>query len=162
MADIEIAPLSDRMTEDEIAELARGLEHAGVERLPKAEDSASATVAHGIDDDVMAEFLDHLDASELACDVYLPIDFDSRVETTDLRVGSLVALIDVLDDLREDLSIEEEEKGEDEEKEPEDEEEGGYEIALVEKQIRQLWHFFYDGAHAAIERHLPLFVVLGK
>ncbi len=152
MADIEIAPLSDRLGDEEIAEVDKALKKMGAPRVPVAEDVAPTTIAAGIDADVLAEFLDHLEANDIACDVYVPVEFDGRVEAADLRIGSVPALIDVLDELREDLSIDEEEDEEDEG----DEEE--YEIGLVDKQMREVWKYFYDAAQAALERHLSVFV----
>lgn len=167
MADIEIAQLSDRLEDDEIAELTRALQKAGAPKLPGLEDAASVTVAANLDDDVLAEFLDHLEASDLACDVYLPIAFDGRVEAAELRIGSLSALVDALDEIREDLDIEDEDDKsagddeEEEEEEDEEEEEESYDLDLIDKQLRQVWRYFHDGAHAAMERQMSLFVVGG-
>src|SRR5437867_755841 len=50
----------------------------------------------------------------------------------------------------------------DEDEEEDDDDEGEDENAygsLVEEQMRRLWQLFYDGAHTAMERHLPLLVM---
>ncbi|MBI4510603.1 MAG: hypothetical protein HY698_13300 [Deltaproteobacteria bacterium] len=170
MANIEIRPLTDRLAEDEIADLHRALQAAGAPKLPKS-DEAGVMVARNIDDDVMAEFLDRLDASDMACDVYLPIELDGRIGAADLQVGSLAQLVEVLDEMRDDLSVGEDDEDEEEEEEHEEEEEyedeeeeelvdeeESDELELVEKQLRRLWKDFYQGAHMALERHLPMFV----
>ena len=173
MADIEIGPLSDRLAEDEIADLSRALQKAGAPKLGNSDDGDSKTVARGLDDDVVAEFLDHLEANDIACDIYLPIEFDGRVEAADVRVGSLQSLDDVLEELREELSIdddddedenEEEEEEADDDAEEADEDEDDDEdsgMTLVERQIRAVWKQFFDGAQTALDRKLPLFWTKG-
>jgi hypothetical protein len=167
MADIEIGPLHDHLEDAEIAELAKALEKAGAPKLPKSDEGAANVIGRGIDDDVLAEFLDRLDAHDLACDFYLPIDFEVRVQAADYTIGSASMLIDVLDEMRDDLMVEddeEEEEEEDDEEYEEDEEEEDDEpgeMELVEAQLRQLWKLFYKAAHAAVDRGLPMWVRQG-
>jgi len=158
MADIEIGPLHDRLGEDEMAELTRALAKAGVGKLPRADDSGAAPIAKGIDDDVLAEFMDHLEANDIACEIYLPVEFDGRYEAADLRVGSVSVLIDVLEELKEDLAIENDDDADDEDEDEDDEDEEEDALRLVEEQLRQVWKYFHDGAHSALDRGLPLFV----
>lgn len=157
MADIEIGPLHDRLDDSELKDLAKALKKAGAPDLPKSDEGASGTIGGGIDDDVMAEFLDRLEAHDIACEIYLPAEFEGRVEVGDLRIGSASTLIDVLDELKDDLAIEEDEDEDADEDEEEEEEEYG-EMELIESQLRQLWRLFYQGAHAAMDRGLPMYV----
>jgi hypothetical protein len=150
MAEIEIAPLTDRLSEDEIAELAGALERHGVSAPLKNDDGHSAAVGD-IDDDVLTEFLDRLEAHDAACEVYLPVEFDGRVEVSDLRVGSAVHLLEVLDELKDDLAIDEDEDEADEE----DLDDYG---TVLDSQLRECWRTFYAGVNATLERHLPLHV----
>jgi hypothetical protein len=152
MAEIEIGPLSDRLSDEEIAELAGSLEKVGAPQLPRAQDDATVTVGDGLDDDALLEFLDRLDAHDLACEIYLPVDFDGRVEVADLRVGSASLLLEALEELKDELAIEENLDDEEEEEFEEDEE------SLMDAKLRHLWKVFYDGATLAMERHLPLHV----
>jgi hypothetical protein len=170
MADIEIGSLSDRLTDDEVVEVTRALQKAGAPKLPKADESLAFTVAKGVDDHVVTEFLDRLEASDIGCDIYVPVEFDGTVKAAEVRVGSLHALLDVLEELKEDLMVDEEEEEEesfdddedyedDDEDEEEEEEESA--LSLADKQLRRIWKLFYEGAREAIDRHLPLFVTSG-
>ena len=149
MAEIEIGPLSDRLSDEEIKELAGALEKLGAPTLPRTDESHATTVGD-VDDDVLTEFLDRLEAHDAACEVYLPVEFDGRVEVADLRVGSAVQLLEVLDEIKDDLEIDE-----DEEEDDDDEDDYG---AVLNGQLRECWRAFYAGCNATLERHLPLHI----
>ena len=151
MAEIEIGPLSNRLSEDEISELRGALERLGAPALPPTDESHARPVGD-VDDEVLTEFLDRLEAHDAACEVYLPVEFDGRVEVADLRVGSAVQLLEVLDEIKDDLAIED-----DEDDEPSDEEDDDYSTVLT-VQLRECWRAFYAGCNATLERHLPLHV----
>lgn len=173
MADIEVGSLSDRLTDEEIGEVTRALQKAGAPKLPKADESLAYTVAKGLDDHAVTEFLDRLEASDIGCDIYVPVEFDGTVKAADVRVGSLHALLDVLEELKEDLEVDEEEEEEaagdddeeyedDEDGEEEEEEEESYgALTMADKRLKRVWKLFYEGARAAIDRHLPMFVTSG-
>ncbi len=151
MAEIEIGPLSDRLSEDEINELRGALDRIGAPALPQSDESHARPVGD-VDDEVLTEFLDRLEAHDAACEVYLPVEFDGRVEVADLRVGSAMQLLEVLDEIKDDLAIPEDE----EEEEPdEDDDEYG---EVLQSQLRECWRAFYAGCNATLERHLPLHV----
>lgn len=154
MAEVEVAPLTDRLAEDEVQDLVAALEQVGAPAPPNADDTASKTIADGVDEDLVREFIDRLEALDVACDIYLPVEFEDVVEVGQYRVGSVQALLDALEEIKDDLEVEEEEalevEAEDEEEDP------SYE--LVYKRIRHLWKVFYEGAQVAIERKLPLHV----
>jgi hypothetical protein len=148
MADIEIGPLTDRLSEDEISELRGALERLGAPALPASDDSHARPVGD-VDDEVLTEFLDRLEAHDAACEVYLPVEFDGRVEVADLRVGSAMQLLEVLDEIKDDLASEDD-------AEPDDEADD-YTTVLT-TQLRECWRAFYAGCNATLERHLPLHV----
>jgi hypothetical protein len=150
MAEIEIGPLTDRLSDDEIAELAKQMERLGAPALPRTDESGAMMVSDEIDDDVLEEFLDHLEGHDVAADIYLPIEFEGMVEVARLRVASAQQLIDVLDEVREELSLGEEEDEEDDEASEFDEER--------RETMRYIWRVFLDGATAALDRKLPLLV----
>jgi len=161
MAEIEIGPLTDRLGDDELAELAGKLERLGAPRLPKEDESAANAVTE-VDGSVLNEFLDRLEAYDLACEIYLPIDFEGRVEIGDYRVGSASALVEVLEEMKDELGEDEDEEEEEEEEadEDEDDEDDEYgDLRLLEAKIRRLWKVVYDGAQAALDRRLPLYVI---
>jgi hypothetical protein len=150
MAEIEIGPLGDHLSDEEIAELAGALENFGVPRLPRSDDAAGATIAEGVDGDLITEFLDRLEAHDVACEIYLPVEFEGRVEVADLRVGSAATLLDVLEEMKEDLDIEDGGDGED------GEEDYGGDVEMILKQLRHVWKLFYAAARTSLERRLPL------
>jgi hypothetical protein len=152
MAEIELGPLSDRLSDDEIAELARQMEKLGAGQMPHAEEGAAASVGDSLDDDVLSEFLDRLEASDAAADIYLPLEFDDVLEVAGLRIASAPVLVDVLEELKDDLDIDEERVlDEDDEDYDEDQE-------LLDANLRQAWKVFYATAQASVERKLPLHV----
>jgi hypothetical protein len=151
MAEIEIGPLTQRLSDDEIAELAGSLEKFGAPRLPAAPDDSPVTVGDALDDDAFSEFLDRLVSHDIACEIYLPVEFDGRLEVAELRVGSAPLLLEALEELKDELSIDEDEDEEAYEDEDDD-------AALLEGKLRHIWKLLYEGVQAAIERHLPLHI----
>jgi len=152
MAEIELGPLTDRLSDDEIAELARQMEKLGAGQMPSAEDITAAALGDSLDDDVLSEFLDRLEASDAAAEIYLPLEFDDVLEVAGLRIASAPVLLEVLEEIKDDLDIDEE-RIVDEDDEDYDEDE-----ALLDANLRQAWKVFYSTAQAAVERKLPLHV----
>ena len=150
MAEIEIGPLSDRLTDEEIAELAAQLEKVGAPQLPRGDEGHQATLGDGMDDNALSEFMDRLEGHDIAADIYLPIEFEGILEVADLRVGSLQLLVEILDELKDELD--------DEEEEAEDEESYDDDQKILAQQLRSAWKLFSTGSAAALERHLPLHV----
>ena len=149
MAEVEIGPLTDRLTDDEIAELASQLEKVGAPQLPHGDDAHQASLG-GVDDNALSEFMDRLEGHDAAAAIYLPVEFEITFEVADLRVASLPLLIEVLEELKDELD--------DEEEEAEDDESYDDDSKILALQLRQAWKLFYNGAVAAMEKHLPLHV----
>ncbi len=167
MAAIEIGPLTYRLQDDEIGDLTRELDKVGVKVPPATDDGTHVTIADGIDRDVLDEFFDRLEAEDIACDIYLPAEFDERVEVGDVRVGSAALLLEVLAEIKDDLDVEEEEEeeeeededDEDDEDEDEDEDDEDYrDMQMITAQLKKLWKAFYLGAEAAMDKRLPMYV----
>jgi hypothetical protein len=148
MAELELGPLSDRLSDDEIAELANKMEKLGAPQLPRS-DGESAILADAIDDDTLFEFNDRLDAHDLAAEIYLPIEFEGTIEVGGLRVGSAPLLVEVLEEVKDELDVDEDEDEEDDEED---------EDRLMDAQLKALWKVFYDAAQVAVEKKLPLHV----
>jgi hypothetical protein len=155
MAEIELAPLSHRLDEDEVRTLSRLLSEAGAPAFDKSDEHASHTIAARISEEALTEFLDRLDAHDLGAEIYVPVEFEGRVTVGDYRVASSQALLDVLEEMREELNVDADDEDEDEE-EDEDEDEDEDEGTVIEAQLRQIWHLVADGATESIEKHLPL------
>jgi hypothetical protein len=143
------------MGDDEIAELAAVMETADVGTLPPADESAGGTLEDGLDEDAVTEFMDRLEGNDIAADIYLPVEFEGRLEAADFRVASLQALADVLEGMAEEMDIEEEE---DEEDEGDEEEDFASEIELLEDRLRHIWRIMFDAAQQAVENGLCLIV----
>src|SRR5579862_5554993 len=105
MAEIEIAQLGDRLSDEEIVQLAGHLEELGAGQLPKADDGTALAMGD-IDDDILSEFFARLEAHDMAAEIYLPVEFDGFVEVAGMRVASAATLIDVLDEMKDELSVE--------------------------------------------------------
>jgi len=154
MAEIELAPLSHRLDEDEMRTLIRKLEEVGAPALGRSDEHASHTIAARLSEEALTEFLDRLDAHDLGAEIYLPIEFDGRVSVGDYRVASTQALLDILEEMKEELDVEAEDEDEDEEEEDEDDVED--EGTVIEAQLRHIWQLVADGATESIDKHLPL------
>jgi hypothetical protein len=150
MAEIEIGPLSNRFSDEEIAELAKRMEKLGAPPLPRTDERHAATIADDVDDDALSELMDRLDAHDLAADVYLPIEFEGVIEIADLRVASAAALLDALDEVKEELDADEDDL--DEEYDDDDDE------PSLEAEVRDAWRYVLDGANAALDKKLPLLI----
>lgn len=153
MAEIELGPLSDRLDDDEMKTLARLLEQTGV-RMPAGDDHSTQTIAKRLSEEAMTEFLDRLEAHDIAADIYLPLEFDGRLYVGDYRVASAHSLSDALEEMKEELSIEDDEDFEDEDEE--DEEVDVDEGTVIEAQMRNIWQLMSDGCAEALEKTHPL------
>jgi hypothetical protein len=158
MAEIEIAPLSHRLDEEEVKQLAKKLKDLGVSEFDRGEDHSNHTIASRLSEEAMTEFMDRLDAHDLGAEIYLPVEFDGRVTIGDLRVASTQALGDILDEMKEELGVDDEDEkyeDEDEEEEEEDEEEED-EGTVIEAQLRHIWHLVADAAAESVDKGMPL------
>ena len=123
----------------------------------KFDEHATHTIAARLSEEALTEFLDRLDAHDLGAEIYVPVEFEGRVTVGDFRVASSQALLDVLEEMREELSVDAEEDDEDEEEEDEGDDDEG---TVIEAQLRHIWHLVADGATESIEKGLPLHIQL--
>lgn len=157
MAEIELAPLSHRLDDEEMKTLSKLLEAAGAPALGKGDENVSHTIAARLSEEALTEFLDRLDAHDLGAEIYLPIEFEGRVTVGDYRVASTQALLDVLEEMREELDVDaEDDDDEDEEEEEDEDDDDEDEGTVIEAQLRHIWHLVSDGAVESIEKGLPL------
>ena len=153
MSAIELAPLSDRLDEDEVKSLAKLLEQAGA-KLPAMDDHTTQTFAKRLSEEAMTEFIDRLDAHDVAADIYLPVEFEGSLAVGDYRVASAFALQDTLEEMKEELAIED-----DYDEEEEEEDEDGEEMdegSVIEAQMRNIWQLVNDACSESIEKSFPL------
>lgn len=152
MAEIEIGPLTNRFSDDEIAELAKRMEKLGAPPLPRTDERNAATIADDIDDDALSDLMDRLDAHDVAADIYLPIEFEGIIEIADLRVASATVLLDALDEVKEELEEEDEDLDEEDYDDEDDDE------PSLDAEVRDAWRHVLDGATAALDKKLPLLI----
>jgi hypothetical protein len=153
MAEIELAPLSHRLDDDEMKTLGRLLHDIGAPEMTKADEHSAHTIAARLSEDALTEFLDRLDAHDVGAEIYVPIEFDGRVTVGEYRVASTQALLEVMEEMKEELGVDaEEEEDEEEEEELEEEDEG----TVIEAQLRHIWQLVADGAVESVEKNLPL------
>ncbi|MBW2731341.1 MAG: hypothetical protein JRH20_03050 [Deltaproteobacteria bacterium] len=149
MPELRLIPLQDTMTAEELALLTHKLEELASEALPDEDDS------HDLDDvlsdDQLIDFVDRLEAHDIACDVYLPMEFEGRLELGDHSIGSAHMLMEALEELRDELDIDEDAD--------DDSDDDDVDLEVIEDQLSYAWHVFARGASACITRQIPLHVL---
>ncbi len=154
MSEIELGPVSERLEDEEIKTLHRLLDQAGAKYSAHEENQTTQIIASRLSEDAMTEFLDRLEAHDMAADIYLPAEFEGRLTVGDWRVGSAQSLIDVLEEMKEELAVEEEDFDEydDEEEEEEEPDEG----TVIEAQLRNIWRLVHDACADSLDKNVPL------
>ena len=154
MAELRLLPLDEILNPPEIDKIVTQLLELGIKSLPTGDDIAD--LDNAIADDQMADFLDKLEAHDVAYDIYLPVEFDTQLEVGDYRFGSVYALADALEELRDELDID----GDVDEEDPQDEDEAeGRQLEYVEEQLAAAWRIFARAAAACISRQMPFQVI---
>src|SRR5206468_4107522 len=144
--------LSHRLDDEEMKILIRRLEEVGAPALGRSDEHASHTIAARLSEEALTEFLDRLDAHDLGADSYVPIEFEGRVSVGDFRVASTQALLEILEEMKEELDVDAEEEEDEEDEADETEDEG----TVIEAQLRHIWQLVADGATESIDKNLPL------
>jgi hypothetical protein len=159
MAEIEVGTLPDRLDDDEVAlVLEKTREQLGEPdfELPAGDTGAGGNLASDISEVVLAEFMDRLEISDLGCEYYVPAEFSGKLNCGDYCVGSVFALVEILEEMMDDLDIED---VDDDLDEVLDEDDYASDLELLQAKLRLLWRTFYDAAGEAIDSELCLFVV---
>jgi hypothetical protein len=168
MATIELAPISEHLDGDQIKALKAALAEAGAGALTGDEHAEHVVLDRNVDDDVLKDFMDRLDANDGAADVYLPIDFEDILEVDGLKIGSAHALELVLDSLKEDFFVDDEDDdeddddgGDDEDDDEDDDDEIGDEDEddeVKDVRLQHIWKSMAKGAKQATKKSVCLFV----
>src|SRR5262245_167037 len=135
MGRIQLAPLTERLENGEIDEIRKSLKERGAGRIPDEDESETRPLADGLDEDILRTFLDQLDDHDIACEIYLPVEFEGRFEIGDIQVGSAHELLGLLEELKDEFEVEEDEEenmeaGRPEEYDPEEDEEDEEDVDL--------------------------------
>jgi len=149
MPEIRFIPLEEVLSEAQLTRLDGQLKELGVEDL-QLSDEDDIDIDDVLSEDQLTDFMDRLDARDLACTIYLPMEFDGRVEIADQSIGSSHALLDVLEELREELDIDEEEGDADEDE---------LDLEVIEEQLRYAWHVFLKAASTSIDKQIPFHIL---
>jgi hypothetical protein len=147
MPNLKLIPLSETLSEEELAKLAGQLGDLGI-KLDDADDSHDLDEVLG--EDQLTDFMDKLDALDVACDVYLPQEFEGVLEVGERTVGSAPALLEALEELRDELDID------DDSADMADDE---IDLEMIEEQLSYAWHLFSRAANASVARGIPLHVI---
>ena len=169
MATLELGTLSEHLENDQVKAVQRALAESGAPGLTVDEHAEAIVLDRDLDDDVLVDFFDRLDANDASADIYLPIDFEEVIDVDGMRVGSAHSLILVLESLKEDFFVEEDEEEEEEEEEvdyeEEEDEEGGElfeadddEPEVKDDRLRHIWRVIHKGAKTSVRKNLCLFV----
>jgi hypothetical protein len=156
MAEIELAPLSHRLDEEEVKALVKRLQDLGVSDFDRTDEGASQMIAARLNEEALTEFLDRLDAHDMGAEIYVPVEFDGRVTVGDYRVASTQALSEVLEEMKEELGVDDEEEYEEDEEEEEDDDEEEEDGTVIEAQLRHIWQLVSDAASESIDKKIPL------
>jgi UDP-N-acetylglucosamine enolpyruvyl transferase len=157
MSEIELGPVSDRLDDEELKTLQKLLDQVGAKYNALDDSQITQTIAARLSEDAMTEFLDRLEAHDISADIYVPVEFEGRLSVGDYRVASTQILAEVLEEMKEELAVEEDEdfeEDEDEEEEDEDEEED--EGTVIEAQLRNIWRLVNDACGESVDKSVPL------
>lgn len=152
MPELRLIPLDELLSPAQLRSLTKQLHELGVEELDLA-DEAETEFDEVLSEDQLTDFMDRLDAHDLGCDLYLPVDFEGQIEIGDQSIGSAHALLAALDEIREELGIDQDE---DEEGEEEEEE---LDLDVIEEQLRSTWRTFHKAASTCVEKQVPLHIL---
>ena len=150
MAELKLMPIGDTLAPEDVRNLNRLLKELGAGPAPHTDESLELDEV--LSENQLADFFDRLEAHEMACDIYLPLEFEGRLEVGDGQtIGSTHALLEALNEIRDELNI------------FDDSELEYYEalyLEIVEEQLTYAWHTFTKAANACIEQHIPLHVMV--
>jgi len=149
MPELRLIPVEDIMNKAQLKKLEQKLADAGIDDLDWEGDS-DEDLEEVLTEDQLTDFMDRLDARDLACDIYLPVEFEGRIEIGDHAVGSAQSLLEVLEELREELAIDEDE---------DEEEEEDLDLDVIESQLRATWRTFLKSATTCVEKQVPLQII---
>lgn len=167
MATVELGSLSQHLEDEEVQLIRKALRKHDV--TVEDGDHDTVIVARDLDPDIVADFLDRLDAHEASADIYLPAEFDGVVKAGNYKVASAPQLVHVLEEMKEELLAEDDEEevevdddDDDDADLEEDDEEDEYEatgsLKFKDDQLRGLWKVLFKAASEAADNGSVLFV----
>lgn len=147
MAELRLITLTECLSDDQLLELKQKLVDFGVTQLVEADDPLD--LEDTLSEDQLTDFMDRLEAHDIAADIYLPVEFEGRVGVGDQAFGSVHTLLEALEEIREELDLDE----------PAGEDDDQLELEMIEEQLSYAWKTFARAASACIDRQVPLHVI---
>lgn len=148
MPELKLVPLDELLPKKQQKRLCEELAELGIDELPDSE--GEAELEEPLAEEPFGDFMDRLEAADLACDIFLPVEFEGVVELGAHVIGSAYSLQEALEDMREDLGVDAEKSDEDEE---------DLDLEVVEEQLRFVWRVFLRAVNTCIDRQVPLHVI---
>ncbi|HET6611118.1 MAG TPA: hypothetical protein VFG83_03985 [Kofleriaceae bacterium] len=167
MASLELSPLSEHLDAEEIELVNGAITELGENELELDESIDPVVIDRDLDDDSFADFMDRLEANDAAADIYVPGDFEDVIDISGYRVGSSHALLLILEAVKGDFFVDEDEEQDDDEEidfeamdEPDEEvsQPEDASMELKDEEMRHLWKLMYRGAKTSVTRKVCLFV----
>jgi len=149
MAELKLISLSDSFSQQDLKKLYSELKSIDVTVETTGEDSLDEDEI--IEDDRLLDFFDRLDAHDIACDIYIPVEFDTTFEVGDRVIGSGYQLQDALEEISEELDLDN--------RSPEDELQEEGEMDMIEAGLAESWASFSRSVGTSIDRGVPLHVL---
>jgi len=150
MPELRLLALDDVLGAADIKKIQQELTELEADALPEGDDYEA--IDEVLSENQLTDFMDLLDAQDMACSIYLPVEFDAQIEVESHTVGSVFSLLEALEDLREEMALEEEL-----EEAPGDDEE--LELEVIEEQLAYAWRTFFRAATRSVDQKVPLHVL---
>ncbi len=169
MAAIELSPISEHFSESTLEELEEVLAETKTAPLIIDDQAQTVVLDSDIDDELLAQIVDHLEVHDAACTVYVPPDFEDSFKVGEHQVGSAHMLLLVLDQLKEEFSFDSEAEDDSEDEAENYENDAGPMLEdeldndafdLKEQQLRHLWELLKQGATTCISDDVCMFVTM--
>lgn len=148
MAELRLISLTESLNDEQLRELKQKLIDFGVSELVDAEDAVD--LDDTLSEDQLTDFMDRLEAHDVAADIYLPVEFEGRVNVGEQTFGSVHGLVEALEEIREELDIDESSAGDGDD---------DMDLEMIEEQLSYAWTVFTRAANACIDRQIPLHVI---
>lgn len=151
MPQLRLISINEIFSKAQTRQLQQELKELGVDEIPEMDDG-DMDLDEPLNEEPFNDFMYRLEAHELACNVFLPLEFEGTVDIGKYCVGSAAALEEALEEIREELGIEEDLF-------PENDEEEEIDLDAVSDPVQYAYAVFLKSCHACLDRGLPLYVI---
>jgi len=149
MAELKLISLTESFSKHDLKKLHSELASIDVNIDDTGDDSLDEDEI--LEDDRLQDFFDRLDAHDIACDIYLPVEFDTTFEVGGRIIGSAYQLQDALEEISEELDLDN--------RTQEDDLTDEDNMDVIEAGLAESWASFDRAAAMTIDRMVPLHVL---